>query len=824
MRRFQDLTVIELAGDVAGAYAAKLFADLGARVLKVEPPGGDPSRQVGETILDKSPAGQVSAQFAALNTGKQSMILDLSVSPGRATLSRLLESADVVIESSTPAPLYPVTAGLGHSRLVRLYVSSFGLSGPYAGFRSTAFTDFAAGGQMYLTGEPDREPLQGAGSQPHFAAATYGFSGALVALLAREQTGRGQTVDVSRMETMASLHQWTTVRYTHGGFVQRRIGNRYDSTHPITIYPCKGGHVAISGSSDAQTERLLAVAGLSHLLEDPRFVNGVARLLNADAFDEQLKPWLTAHTSEEITTISQTVRVPVDGVPTLLELLRSPHLAARDFWHTVEGFPGLRFAGPPFRMSRHPWSLRRSPGLNEHEVTAVSVGRADEASGGPAVSGIAPLPSNAARPDAARRDAPGPAVLPLAGVRILDLSRVWAGPIAGRILGDFGADVIRVEAVGSRARQAPPWVVAQSRRYPNNEAGERPYNREGMFNKFNRNKRAITLQLNTPQGKSVFERLVQVSDVVLENYSPRVMPQFGLGYDRLSALNPAVIYIGMPGYGWNGPSRDYVAFGTTLEPAAGLSQLMGYRDGGPYKSGVAWADPVAGLNAAAAVMTALYDRSADPEGRGQAIELAQLEGMIAFIGDELLAAQVRGSDPPRPGNRHPVYAPQGCYSCAGDDRWIAITITSDQEWRALCSEAGWGADLAAMPLEQRRREQDRLDAMIAAWTMTHEHQALMHRLQRAGVVAFALLDAKELVEDPHLAARGFFPQITHPDAGTYPFPGQPAHLSETPATFRRPAPGYGEHNREVLSDLLGLNSVEMAALYDAGVIADEPPL
>ena len=440
----------------------------------------------------------------------------------------------------------------------------------------------------------------------------------------------------------------------------------------------------------------------------------------------------------------------------------------------------------------------------------------------------------------------------LVGVRVLDLSQVWAGPLATRILGDLGADVIRVEAITARGpRVVPEAVVNQSKRYPNNEAGARPWNREGMFNKFNRNKRAVTLQLNTPKGKATFERLVREADVVVENYSPRVMPQLGLGYERLRELNPAIIYVGMPGFGWSGPTRDYVALGTMLEPAAGLSSLMGYPDAGPYKSGVAWADPVAALHAAAAVLIALRDRAADPAGRGQAVELAQIEAMIGFIGEEVLAAQVRGGDAPRRGNRHPFYAPQGCYPCApegtggaapdrgarsegggGDrmgppvpdaDRWIALSVTDDEAWSSLCAIAAFDPSWPALRLDERIERHDAIDAALARWTRTQEHVTLMHRLQACGIAACAVLDARQLVEDPHLAARGFFPLIAHPDAGTYPFPGLPVHLSRTPATYRRPAPGLGEHNQEVFAGILGMTDAEIDALRAAGVIAEQPP-
>lgn len=800
--------MVEIAGSVAGGYAGKLFAGFGATVLLIEPPQGDPARAAGERL------DGFGTLFAYLHTGKRSVALDLQTASDRAQLHRLLDRADLVIESSSPEPLHPVTAAYPDRRLVKLYVSPFGLSGPYREFRSTPFTDYAAGGQMFVTGEPDREPLQGAGRQPEYAAGTYGFSAALAALRYRGQGASGQAIDVSHMEAMASMHQWTSVKWTHTGTIERRIGNRYSSAHPITIYPCKDGYIALSAAGDLSTERFLSVIGLGHLLADPRFASGLDRLEHYEAFDAELLPWLMAHTVDEIVSLGQQVRVPVGPVPGMLELLQDRHLAARGFWQSAEvGGRTLRYPGPPFRLSRHAWQTLPPPQLDSRAVGEGSVGALREAP-------VAAQPQPSATQASTLRSSPSP----LAGVRVLDLSRVWAGPLAGRILGDLGADVIRVEATWSRGpREVSDEYAARTGRYPQGRAGERPWNREGMFNKFNRNKRAITLQLDTPSGRALFERLVQTADVVLENYSPRVMPQLGLGYERLSELNPSIVYIGMPGFGWTGPSRDWVALGTMIEPAAGLSSLMGYAGGGPYKSGVAWADPVAALHAAAAVLIALHDREADPDGRGQAIELAQIEGMIDFIGEEVLAAQVRGADAPRRGNRHPSYAPQGCYHCSGDDRWIALSITSDAEWQALCRLAGLDDALACLTLDERMVRHDELDAVIGVWTATQDHIDLMRRLQEAGIAAVAAFDARELVENEQLAARGFWVPITHPDAGTFVFPGFPAHLSATPASYRRPAPGLGEHNLDVLGGLLGLGWNELRALEAEGVIVSEPP-
>ncbi|MGE3074427.1 MAG: CaiB/BaiF CoA transferase family protein [Dehalococcoidia bacterium] len=412
----------------------------------------------------------------------------------------------------------------------------------------------------------------------------------------------------------------------------------------------------------------------------------------------------------------------------------------------------------------------------------------------------------------------------LSGTTILDLTRVWAGPLATRILGDLGANVIKIEATWARGpKQVSPSDVKVSGRYPGNVAGERPWNREGNFNKLNRSKKSLTLQLNTPEGKELFERLVPLADVVIENYTPRVMPQLGLGYERLKELNPSIIYVSMPGYGWNGPSRDFAALGTALEPEAGLSSLMGYEDSGPYKSGVAWADPVAAMHGAAAVLLGIIDRDADPQRRGQAVELAQIEGMVCFIGGEVLAAQQHDESIHPRGNHHPVFAPQGAYPCAGDDRWLAITVTSDSEWRQLCAVAGLGHELANLSRAERSARQDELDGVIAMWTRQRDRDELEGVLQARGVIAISVNDSRDMVLHHHLEARKFFADIVHPDAGRNLFPGLPIQLNKTPVSYDLPAPGLGEHNREILQGMLGLTDEELETLNNQGVIANEPP-
>jgi len=417
----------------------------------------------------------------------------------------------------------------------------------------------------------------------------------------------------------------------------------------------------------------------------------------------------------------------------------------------------------------------------------------------------------------------------LEGVRVLDLSRVWSGPLAARMLADIGAEVIKIEApnarlgVGKAFFEMYKQMGMEGRRspyFPEGEPGEEPWNRHGMFNDFNRNKLGITLDLNKAKGRDIFKRLVKISDIVLENYSPRVMENFGLGYPVLKEINPGIIMISMPGYGMSGPYRNYPAYGTTLEQHAGFSSLMGYPDSGPYRTQSTLPDPVASINAVSAVMLALWYRRRT--GRGQYIDLAQIEASICIIPEIFLDYSMNRRAPRQSGNRHPYLAPHGCYRCRGEDKWVAIAVATDEEWEAFSNAIGrppWTGDERFADQLSRWQNQDELDRLIEEWSIQHEHYEVMHILQRAGVAAGAVLNAKEVLNDPQLQARGYFVEHTHPRAGTHPYPGFPVKLSETPASFRMPAPCLGEHNEYVFGKLLGLSKDEISQLVADEVIA-----
>ncbi|MBW2623831.1 MAG: CoA transferase [Deltaproteobacteria bacterium] len=412
----------------------------------------------------------------------------------------------------------------------------------------------------------------------------------------------------------------------------------------------------------------------------------------------------------------------------------------------------------------------------------------------------------------------------LEGLRVLDLTRVWSGPVAGRLLADLGAQVIHITGRVTLAGAIPPSELAKILAiYPDDDPGERPYNRQSMGNDFSRNKLGITLELNTPEGLDVFKKLVKISGMVLENFSPRVMPNFGLDFPALKEINPGIILCSMPGFGSTGPLRDWVSYGTNLDPASGLASLMGYPGEEAHMSGNAYPDPAAGLHAVSALLTAVFHQRRT--GRGQFIDLAQSESATVLLGEAVLGYSLNGKLPERMANRHPAHAPQGCYPCRGDDNWVAIAVSSDREWAGLGKVMGnseWFDDEKFVDQKSRWENQDELDKLISVWTAERDHIKVMDDLQAAGVPAGAVLDAAELTANEHLHARGFFWEIDHPEVGPKIYAGQPFKMSGTPLVLREPAPCLGQHNEYVLSELLGYSEEEITALKEQNVIGTEP--
>ncbi len=410
-----------------------------------------------------------------------------------------------------------------------------------------------------------------------------------------------------------------------------------------------------------------------------------------------------------------------------------------------------------------------------------------------------------------------PTSLPLSGVRVLDLTHVYAGPTCTRILADLGAEVIKIEGIG-RIDITRNFCISD------NSGAEDFWNRAGYFLFRNAGKKSITLDFTDARAVALFRRLVPHADVVAESFTPRVMAQHGLDYGSLRALKSDLIMISLSGYGQTGPWRDHSAYGMGLEPASGISSLTGYPGGGPTRTGISFTDPYTGLVGAGAVLAALHYRRRT--GKGQHIDLSEQEAAVPVVGYALMDWVLNGRQPARVGNRSPWYAPQGCYPCRGDDSWLVLTVRNDAGWRAFCEAAGhaeWADDERFADVLGRFRHHDELDGLIASWTREQDHGEAMRLLQRAGVIAAAVLNPKEVLFDAHLRERGFFETIDQPGVGPRPVPRQlGARSSAFETASPGPAPKLGEHNQEVLQGLLGLSDEEMAQLQEEKVIGDTP--
>ena len=402
---------------------------------------------------------------------------------------------------------------------------------------------------------------------------------------------------------------------------------------------------------------------------------------------------------------------------------------------------------------------------------------------------------------------------------MVELTTAWAGPMAGRVLAWYGAEAFHVE---SRTR-TNTWRSNRDRpnpaSYPEFEPGTRPFDRVFTFNSQNVNKRSLVVDLKTPEGMSVIRRLISVSDVLLCNFRSGMLQRLGLDYETLSNDLPGLIVVEMPAFGLDGPDAGYTALGPTMEMAAGMSAMIAYPDGKPTVTGPSYMDPIGGFNAAAAVLVALHHR--DRTGEGQHIEVAQVEAAMQFIGPELIA----GLDVVPDGNHVAHMSPHNAYPTRGEDSWIAIAAEDNDAWAALAREME-RPELAGDPrfagLADRKRNEADLDAAIAGWTMGHDRHDLAGRLQAAGVAAFAVETAPDLVRSAYLRHRGFFTALDHPVAGRHDHPGLPFHSENAAGSARNAAPGFGEANEYVLRDVLRLPEDEIAEILASGAMADRP--
>jgi crotonobetainyl-CoA:carnitine CoA-transferase CaiB-like acyl-CoA transferase len=790
------LKVLDLAGEL-GWLAARLLADLGADVIRIEAPG---------------PAAPRDATWRANNVNKRLLELDPLTEANRLTLDELMAAADVLIETWTPgsaaARLFdPARLGAAQPHLIHVSITPFGHSGPRANWPASDLEIMAAGGALSLAGEPEGAPTRVTAPQSGGWAGAHGAVGALIALHERTSSDRGQHVDVSAQSAviMALAHApafWDVlgkVATRAGAYVTGRsvAGARYRA-----FWPCRDGYlnfVLYGGAAGRRTNQGLIAwmkecgADLGALAEvdwqafDPTRL-GQDEVERLEAVIEGFLASISKSEFLEQTTTREMMGYPVFDVG---DVTRDPQLAARGFWQQLGGDSGApeRHCGAFAIIDGERPALRFAPGT----AAGTAESCAQEWGGArPAVAG--------------RHDARGPA---LGDLKVVEFGGFAAGPQVGKIMANYGATVVHLEAA-----DRPDGFRLQYPPYPDNRPG---INRSGCFAMFNDSKLGVTVDLKQPAGLELARRLVDWADVVVENMRPGVMARLGLGYETLTQSNPGLVMLSTCNMGQSGSRAKMPGFGTMLSALAGFCGLTGQPDGPPMLLYGPYIDFVAALFGLSAVLAALERRR--HSGRGALIDLAQYETGLLFLAGPLLAYQESGRVLGRSANRDAVAAPHGTY-LAADGRWLALSCWSDRQFAALAGAIGEAAaaqDERFATAPARQSQAEALDALVSGWCAAQPAAALVSALRQAAVPVYAVNDMRDLFEDEQIRAAATWQTRPHAEMGPIACYLPAMALSATPPAVGAAAPLLGQHNDYVFAELLGLSQAEIQTYQASGV-------
>ncbi|OBI97861.1 acyl-CoA hydratase [Mycobacterium alsense] len=786
------LRVVELGGEIAAPYCTKLLVDLGADVCKVEPPTGDPLRRWGP-FPSETPDPVRSGLFEYLNAGKRGTAVDLAHESGVAALREMISQADVLVEDLPAGASQRFQWGLDaealgriNPNLVVVRISSFGQEGPRRDRVTTSLTLQAAAGWVNVR-EQGRAPVQAGARIPEYVAGGYAALGALTALrIVATGTDRPVEVDVSMFESLLSTLPYPMLMAAR--LKSLGLPTNSKAAPMLGIVRAADGWIGINCLTGQHWLDVCAMVGLPEFGEHQLAImlGGPER----DEFFAKAQPFFDSMSVADLVDLSQAMRIPAAPVNDGGSILQCPQYRERGFF--VEGGAGSwRFVRPgaPFRLSTTPaLAPRPAPSLSEGDGPSWKPRGANRAASGA-----------------------GDAGAPFAGLKVFDLSTFWAGAYLTCYLGAFGADVIKVESIqrpdghrysGSLLRNSDDW-----------------YELGPLWQATNLNKRDITLDLASDAGRDIALRLATEADVVVENFSPRVVEQFGLDYESLVKINPDVVMVRMPGFGLEGPWRDYVGWALNIEQLSGMSAVTGFADGPPTNL-QGPADPIAGVHACVALLAALEHRRRT--GQGQLVEVAQVEVGAAVTAEPVIEYSLTKRVCGREGNRHRAHA-QGVYPARGDDEWVAVSVRDDADWAAVAELIGrpeLSGDERFVSPAARLRNHDALDEVLTRWTSARSPDELAEAFRSRGVPAERVLTADRMYDVDQLEARGFYEDLEHPLAGRQRFPGWPFRFSPGPSRHHRTAsPTLGQHNDEVLK-ALGLSGDELARLREQRVIGE----
>ena len=843
-----DIKVLDLSWYIAGPFCTKLLADFGADIIKVERPlTGDPTRST-EPFLNDDPDPEKSLLFSNLNLNKRSITLDLKSASGQETVKELVREADILVESFSPGVLkrqgldYEVLKTI-NPNLIMTSLSNFGQTGPYRDFKASELVLSGLGADMYSCGLPGRYPLKLGGNCLQYLVGHMAAVATIAAYWFRLNTGLGQYLDLSMQQVLAAdtNHKMTNlVSFAYSGMALTtmalgRIDPRSFATaiHPTGVYPCLDGYVrAYSGLT--HWERFLELFPQFDGFNYPEDVLDVEN--NKPEVDVVWYEWCAERTRQEIMETCQSVKYWVTAINTPRDFISDPQMKARGFWvevdHPVTG--KQIYPGDPLHAESSPWRVRRpAPLLGQHtqEILDHLAKNAHQATTIPEKSNQSNIESS---------DQP---MMPLQGLRVVDMGVIWAGPSTAWLFGALGAEVIHVDNPHHEPDYSRGFLMwtpeSQLNRpdsgmyYPEGNPGARPWNRQAFYNRALWNRLSCCIDIDKPEGKEVFKRLIKTSDIFVENNGATVMENLGLGHEVLRSVNPRLICINMPAWGRSGPYKNYVGIGAMHQAISGEEWIRGYDDDDhPFHNTFRYpmdsaSPPMAVFGAIMALVQRLKT------GKGQWIDFAQMQAMAHHFAEIYLDAAWNGKDQKTLGNRHPT-AVQGCYPCRGPEpteetalnggeRWINITITNNEEWEGLCRVMGnpaWTKDPKFSNQESRRKHHDEIDENIESFTRKRDNFELFYVLQEHGVPAGPVEDYRDSHMDPQLNARNFFRTITGADIGTYRYAAFPFNFPKSPLKVTHPPCMLGEDNDYVYRKVIGLTDNEIADLEGKKVIGD----
>ncbi|OBK68391.1 CoA-transferase [Mycobacterium colombiense] len=792
-------TVIDLSTGIAGAYCTKLLADGGADVVKIESPEGDPLRRwsaSGATI----PAGGDGALFSFLAGAKHSVVADLADDADAELVNRLLASADAVVWSagSKVAEHPGFTPDAIHRRYPHLTVTSitpFGLEGPWRDRAATEFTLQAwSGGIVGLgRGEQERAPVFVGGQVGEYLAGVYASAATLASRWRRIDGGAGELLDLSMLETQILCLTYYPVSYFEV------LGRPWRDMRRPTIpgvAQAKDGLVDLGCGTAQQWFDLCAMVGHPEWIDEE---SPLSITEQANIHAEELFSWLAETPVDEIRELASAFRIPNAPVANGANVTSFDQFVERDSF-ARNPRDGFQQPSHPYRMQ--PAQLRApqpAPRLGEHTEHYRA----------------APLPARPAPTGGAK-------ALPLSGLRVLDMTTFWAGPCCTHSLALLGAEVIHVESTrrpdGTRMIAGIPITEEQW------------WEKSPIFEALNTNKKGLTLDLQSPRGRELLRELIATCDVVVENFTPRVLDQVGLDFATVQSIRPDTVMVRMPGFGLEGPWRDNPAFAYVIESASGVSWLTGYPDRTPYDP-YSIGDPNAGVHALNAILLALEHRRRT--GEGVFVEAAMVDAALSIAAEQVIEYTAYGALLERAGNRGPTAAPQNLYLSADIDEfgrldsWVAIAVATDDQWDGLCRALGspsWATDPTLSTESGRRTHHDAIDEQLAAWCEHRSRDEIVATLWDAGVPVAKVMQPHRQPELEQLAFRDFFEEVDHPVNGPARLSSVPMRFSAGPHKFHTEhAPLLGQHNHELLSGL-GLSDPEIAGLEADGVIGSAPAM